>query len=52
MMKNKEKYDLNTLKIEWTPQTSERRYFSIKIKRNKKSIFKGNDTDRNWNECI
>lgn len=38
-MKNKEKYDLNTLKIEWTPQTSERRYFSIKIKRNKKSIF-------------
>lgn len=39
MMKNKEKYDLNTLKIEWTPQTSERRYFSIKIKRNKKSIF-------------
>jgi hypothetical protein len=38
-MKNKEKYDLNTLKIEWTPQTSERRYFSVKIKRHKKSIF-------------
>ena len=38
-MKNKEKYDLNTLKIEWSPQTSERRYFSVKIKRNKKSIF-------------
>ncbi|WP_277048458.1 hypothetical protein [Solobacterium moorei] len=38
-MKNKEKYDLNTLKIEWSPQTSERRYFSVKIKHNKKSIF-------------
>lgn len=38
-MKNKDKYDLNTLKIEWTPQTSERRYFSVKIKRHKKSIF-------------
>lgn len=38
-MKNKEKYDLNTLKIEWTPQTSGRRYFSVKIKHNKKSIF-------------
>lgn len=38
-MKNKDKYDLNTLKIEWLPQTSERRYFSVKIKRNKKSIF-------------
>lgn len=38
-MKNKEKYDLNTLKIEWTPQTSERRYFSVKIKHNKKRIF-------------
>jgi len=38
-MKNKDKYDLNALKIEWTPQTSERRYFSVKIKHNKKSIF-------------
>ena len=38
-MKNKDKYDLNTLKIEWSPQTSERRYFSVKIKHNKKSIF-------------
>lgn len=38
-MLNKEKYDLNTLKIEWTPQISERRYFCVKIKRNKKSIF-------------
>ena len=50
-MKNKEKYDLNTLKIEWTPQTSERRYFSVKIKHNKKSIFskemKPNETGSN-----
>ena len=38
-MKNKEKYDLNTLKIEWSPQTSERRYFSVKIKRDESIIF-------------
>lgn len=31
-MKNKEKYDLNTLKIKWTPQTAERRFFTIKLK--------------------
>lgn len=38
-MKNKEKYDLNKLKIEWSPQTSERRYFSVKIKRDESVIF-------------
>ena len=31
-MKNKEKYDLNTLKVKWTPQTAERRFFAIKLK--------------------
>ena len=30
---------MNTLKIEWTPQTSERRYFSVKIKRDESIIF-------------
>lgn len=30
---------MNTLKIEWTPQTSERRYFCVKIKRDKSIIF-------------
>ena len=38
-MKNKEKYDLNTLKIEWTPQTSERRFFTIKLKSDERTIF-------------
>ena len=38
-MKNKEKYDLNTLKIEWTPQTAERRFFTIKVKRDESIIF-------------
>ena len=28
-MKNKDKYDLNTLKIKWTPQTAERRFFTL-----------------------
>ena len=46
-MKNKEKYDLNTLKIEWTPQTSERNQTS-----QKKYFFKGTDTNRNWYKCI
>lgn len=27
------------MKIEWTPQTSERRYFSVKIKRDESIIF-------------
>lgn len=38
-MKNKEKYDLNTLKIEWTPQTAERRFFTIKFKSDESTIF-------------
>lgn len=38
-MKNKEKYDLNTLKIEWTPQTAERRFFTIKLKSDERTIF-------------
>ena len=38
-MKNKDKYDLNTLKIEWTPQTAERRFFTIKLKYNERTIF-------------
>ena len=38
-MKNKEKYDLNTLKIEWTPQTVERRFFTIKFKSDESTIF-------------
>lgn len=38
-MKNKEKYDLNTLKIEWSPQTFKKRLFTIKIKRDKSIIF-------------
>lgn len=38
-MKNKEKYDLNTLKIEWSPQTSERRFFTIKLKSDESTIF-------------
>ena len=32
-MKNKDKYDLNTLKIEWSPQTFEKRLFTVKVKR-------------------
>ena len=38
-MKNKEKYDLNMLKIEWTPQTTERRFFTIKFKSDESTIF-------------
>ena len=38
-MNNKEKYDLNTLKIEWTPQTAERRFFTIKLKSDESLIF-------------
>lgn len=38
-MKNKDKYDLNTLKIEWTPQTAERRFFTIKFKSDESTIF-------------
>ena len=50
-MKNKEKYDLNTLKIEWTPQTAERRFFTIKLKSDERTIFskemKPNETGSN-----
>nr|DAS46808.1 MAG TPA: hypothetical protein [Caudoviricetes sp.] len=38
-MKNKEKYDLNTLKIDWTPLMFEKRLFTVKIKRNESIIF-------------
>lgn len=38
-MKNKEKYDLNTLKIKWTPQTFKKRLFTIKLKSDKRTIF-------------
>ena len=38
-MKNKEKYDLNTLKVKWTPQTAERRFFTIKLKSDESTIF-------------
>lgn len=38
-MKNKEKYDLNTLKIEWSPQIFEKRLFTIKNKRDESIIF-------------
>ena len=39
MKKNKEKYDLNTLKVKWTPQTVERRFFTIKLKSDERTIF-------------
>ena len=38
-MKNKEKYDLNTLEIEWSPQIFEKRIFTVKIKRDESIIF-------------
>lgn len=38
-MKNKEKYDLNTLEIKWTPQTAETRFFTIKLKSDESIIF-------------
>ena len=50
-MKNKEKYDLNTLKIEWSPQTFEKRLFTVKVKRDESIIFskemKPNETGSN-----
>ena len=50
-MKNKEKYDLNTLKIDWTPLMFEKRLFTVKIKRNESIIFskemKPNETGSN-----
>lgn len=50
-MKNKDKYDLNTLKIEWSPQTFEKRLFTVKVKRNESIIFskemKPNETGSN-----
>lgn len=39
VMKNKEKYDLNTLEIEWSPQIFEKRIFTVKIKRDESIIF-------------
>lgn len=39
MKKNKEKYDLNTLDVKWTPQTAERRFFTIKLKSDNSTIF-------------
>ena len=38
-MKNKEKYDLNTLKIDWTPLMFEKRLFTVKVKRDGSIIF-------------
>ena len=38
-MKNKEKYDLNTLKIEWTPLMFKKRLFTVKVKRDGSTIF-------------
>lgn len=38
-MKNKEKYDLNTLKIEWTPLMFKKRLFTVKVKRDDSIIF-------------
>ena len=38
-MKNKEKYDLNTLKIEWTPLMFKKRLFTVKVKRDGSIIF-------------
>lgn len=38
-MKNKEKYDLNTLKIEWSPQIFKKRLFTVKLKSDKSTIF-------------
>lgn len=50
-MKNKEKYDLNTLKIEWSPQTFKKRLFTVKVKRDESIIFskemKPNETGSN-----
>lgn len=38
-MKNKEKYDLNTLKIDWTPLMFKKRLFTVKVKRDDSIIF-------------
>lgn len=38
-MKNKEKYNLNTLKIEWTPLMFKKRLFTVKVKRDGSIIF-------------
>lgn len=38
-MKNKDKYDLNTLKIDWTPLMFEKRLFTVKVKRDGSIIF-------------
>lgn len=38
-MLNKEKYDLNKLKIEWSPRTFEKRLFTVKVKRDESIIF-------------
>lgn len=38
-MKNKEKYDLNTLKIEWTPLMFKKRLFTVKVQRDDSIIF-------------
>lgn len=50
-MKNKEKYDLNTLKIEWTPLMFKKRLFTVKVKRDESIIFskemKPNETGSN-----
>lgn len=50
-MKNKEKYDLNTLKIEWSPQTFKKRLFTVKVKHDESIIFsremKPNETGSN-----
>ena len=50
-MKNKEKYNLNTLKIEWSPQTFKKRLFTVKVKRDESIIFsrkmKPNETGSN-----
>ena len=38
-MKNKEKYDLNTLQVECSPQTFKKRFCAVKIKRDGSIIF-------------
>ena len=38
-MKNKDKYDLNTLKIEWSPLMFKKRLFTVKVKRDDSIIF-------------
>lgn len=38
-MKNKEKYDLNTLKVECSPQTFKKRFCTVKTKRDESIIF-------------